>query len=75
MTTTQIIVAFSSFAFMLAIGLIGYIWLDAKKEISNSVKELQCKERMNKSQESLKYVETHLANHSHGEAGKVKVDL
>ena len=75
MTTTQIIIAFGSFMLMVAIGLVAYIWLDAKKEISASVKDSQCKERMGTSRDALGYVEAHLACHSHDAEGKVKVEL
>jgi hypothetical protein len=75
MTTTQIIIVFGSFAFLTAIGLVGYIWLDAKKDIANSVKESRCKERMDNAKDALGYVEDHLANHSHDKSGNVKVDL
>ena len=76
MTTTQIIVAFGSFTFAIAVLLIGVIWNDAKKSISNSVSEKQCSERVRKQDEAINYLEKHLGSHIHDdETKKVRVEI
>lgn len=76
MTTTQIIVTVCSFSISVAVGLVIYIWLDAKRSISHATTETQCAERREHQREDLELVDNNLRNHTHdSHGGKATVTL
>lgn len=75
MTTTQIIITVCSFSISIAVLLIGYIWIDARNSIKNSVSSVQCKERMEADLKSVEELEEKLRTHRHIDGGKVIIEL
>ena len=75
MDTTQIIIAVCGFTVLISVGLIIYIWTDAKQAIKETVAERVCNERMTNGSRRMECQDEKLKNHRHDESGKVRVEL
>ena len=76
MTTTQIIITVCSFSVSVAVGLIVYIWVDARRAIAKATTEDDCKERRERQKAELELVDKNLRNHVHDEhGGRATVEL
>ena len=75
MSTTQIIIAACSVLVSICLALVAYIFLDAKKIISNSVTEKNCNERRGTMNSAIQSTCTKLSKHRHTDDGKVEVEI
>lgn len=74
-TLDQVIISVTSGAILIVIGLVVYIWQDAKGVIKNAVSEENCKQRREGEKKDFDRLEFDFRNHAHCECGKVKVIL
>lgn len=75
MTTTQMIISVCSFSFLGFVGMIIYIWTDLKSGVKDSVKQGECKAKMETASGETQRVCDDLGAHYHKSDGKVAVDL
>lgn len=75
MDTTQIIIAVCGFTVFVAVGLIIYIWTDAKQAIRETVSKENCNERMEHGQKRMDCQDNKLRKHRHDVDGKVSIEL
>ena len=75
MDTTQIIIAVCGFTVFISVGLIVYIWADAKQAIKQTVTESRCNERMENGTKRMDCQDDKLRQHRHDGEGKVRIEL
>ena len=75
MDTTQIIIAVCGFTVFISVGLIAYIWADAKHAIKETVSDKTCNERMNNGKKRMDCQDEKLRKHRHDTEGKVRIEL
>ena len=75
MDTTQIIIAVCGFTVFISVGLIVYIWADAKHAINTTVNDKTCNERMENGRKRMNCQDDKLRKHRHDGEGKVRIEL